>query len=737
MKFHSSLCTCASQTKVGDKEITVPSGHLMGQITDMAASHNLIIEGGANPNVGLAGYLTGGGYMVPLARNVVWVLPRGNTRRNSTRSSPYIQVHFVQSASHIPREPQCYPWQTSKCCLNVIAYVHGSASTVTGIGLSPAVGYSYLYEMHGPKWVVTEDPKDQDPPMKSSIYKEDCEVFRTIYNKTRGHKTLYVCGTDEYGTATEAKAIEEKTTPSKLCEKYHKLHAAIYEWFEIDFDIFGRTSTPQQTEIAQDIFRQLYKNDYLITRESRQPYCENHRSFLADRFIEGTCPKCGYEDARGDQCDKCGSVDYEALDLINPRCKICPASTPVVRGTRHMHLKLDKLQPAIEEWFTEACEKGAWSKNGRLITESWLKDGLRERSITRDLTWGTPVPVDVFTATNDEAEIFKDKVFYVWFDACIGYVSITANYTHEWERWWREPNDVQLYHPGTQIGTGQKWVKSFHLSTTEYLNYENGKFSKSRGIGVFGDTAQKSGVAPDVWRYYLLKNRPETADAHFEWRSFIEANNSELLAKFGNFVNRVIKFVNVNYASVVPDYTTRIGDPCFDKPKAQINEHLAEYVTNLDSVNLREGLAIAMAIAQAGNNLLQSNGFNNKLVKDEVEKAAAVTGIAINLVYLLASIFGPYLPASSSSILEQLGGPPLMLIPDRWSADNLKPGHVIGKAKHLFSVIDSKKEDEWREMYGGTQAERAKKAEDAAKAALKKAAAKARKAEAKAKKAAV
>ena len=234
---------------------------------------------------------------------------------------------------------------------------------------------------------------------------------------------------------------------------------------------------------------------------------------------------------------------------------------------------------------------------------------------------------------------------------------------------------------------------------------------------------------------------------------FIEANNSELLAKFGNFgrpcratgrdekltcvsVNRVIKFINVNYASTVPDYTVKMADPSFDKAKAQINEHLTEYVTNLESVYLREGLTSAMAMAQAGNNFLQSNGFNNRLVKDEPEKAAAVTGIAINLVYLLASIFRPYLPASSSSILEQLGGPPLLLIPNQWSADGLKPGHEIGQAKHLFSVIDPKKEDEWREMYGGTQAERAKKEEEAAKVAARKAAAKTKKAEAKAKKAA-
>ena len=264
------------------------------------------------------------------------------------------------------------------------------------------------------------------------------------YCKARGYTTLFVCGTDEYGTATETKALEEGVTPRQLCDKYNKIHDDIYKWFEIDFDHFGRTSTQQQKDITQDIFRRLYANDYLVEKTSRQPYCEKHKSFLADRFIEGTCPKCGYNDARGDQCDRCGSVDYEALDLINARCKVDPDTTPVVRETRHIHLKLDVLQPQIEQWFEKACKDGGWSSNGKIITEAWLKKGLRARGITRDLKWGTPIPLDVFTDEKDK-EIYRDKVFYVWFDACIGYVSITANYTDQWEKWWKEPENVKLY----------------------------------------------------------------------------------------------------------------------------------------------------------------------------------------------------------------------------------------------------------------------------------------------------
>ncbi|KAI9841700.1 MAG: putative methionine--tRNA ligase, cytoplasmic protein rar1 [Sclerophora amabilis] len=563
------------------------------------------------------------------------------------------------------------------------------------------------------------------------------------FSKLRNRPTLFICGTDEYGTATETKALEDGVSPKELCDKYHVLHADVYKWFEIGFDYFGRTTTHEQTEIAQDIFLKLHKNGYLEEKTTRQPYCEQHSSFLADRFVEGQCPRCSYEDARGDQCDKCGNL-LDPFDLINPRCKIDGAA-PISRDTMHIHLLLDKLQPAIEAWSSKSSEVGAWSRNGRIITESWLKEGLKDRGITRDLKWGTPVPLPGF----------ENKVLYVWFDACIGYVSITANYTKDWELWWRDPENVELYQflgkdnvpfhtvifPGSQIGTGDVWTQLNHLSTTEYLNYENGKFSKSRGIGVFGNNARDTNIPPSVWRYYLLSSRPETSDTQFEWRSFIAKNNSELLANLGNFVNRLIKFTNAKYDSQVPDYlpalreskpdsvaatapTTSAPDPTtFSTFITDISALLAAYVADLEAVHLRSGLEKAMAISARGNLFLQQNRLDNALLASHPTHAAGVVGLGLNLVYLLASCFSPYMPSTSTSILQQLGSPPQLSIPDGgWSPerDFLPPSHQIGKAAYLFTRIDEKKEEEWRAMFGGTQAERIKKEEETARKAAKK-----------------
>ncbi|KAF4803955.1 hypothetical protein TURU_011785 [Turdus rufiventris] len=253
------------------------------------------------------------------------------------------------------------------------------------------------------------------------------------YCRLRNWNTLFVCGTDEYGTATETRALEEGLSPQQLCDRYHALHADIYSWFRISFDYFGRTTTPQQTRIAQDIFQRLLARGFLLQDTLEQLRCESCGRYLADRFVEGTCPFCGYAEARGDQCEKCGKL-INAVELKNPQCKIC-RGTPVVTPTQHLFLDLPKLEGPLEAWLERTWAAGDWTANARHITRTWLRDGLKPRCITRDLTWGTPVPLDGF----------RDKVFYVWFDAPIGYLSITANYTEHWERWWKNPQQVELY----------------------------------------------------------------------------------------------------------------------------------------------------------------------------------------------------------------------------------------------------------------------------------------------------
>ncbi|KAK7752644.1 hypothetical protein SLS62_005413 [Diatrype stigma] len=574
------------------------------------------------------------------------------------------------------------------------------------------------------------------------------------YCRGRGYRTVYVCGSDEYGTASETKALEEGMDPASLCAKYHALHKEIYDWFRIGFDVFGRTPTVQQTEIVQKVFSDLWRNGYIEERETIQPYCPAHQSFLADRFVEGECSLCHDPGARGDQCDRCGSLldplqpvetsgdnkqegERSTGWLINPRCKL-DGATPERRATKHLFLRLDALQDEMVKWFSGASAE--WSANCIAITKSWIDKGLQARGITRDLKWGVPIPKGLDGL--DDAE-YAAKVFYVWFDACIGYVSITKAYTDgddltgtKWEQWWKNPENVSLYQfmgkdnvpfhtiifPASQIGTKENWTKVSRLSTTEYLNYEGGKFSKSRNVGVFGNSAKETGIDADIWRYYLLSRRPEVADSEFRWQEFIDGNNNDLLKNLGNFSQRIIKFCAAKMDSVVPDYES-FSDPdgAFKAYKDEVNSLLQTYISNLEDNKLRAGLATILTISGRGNKLLQDNTLSNQLLAEDPARCAAVIGTGLNTLHLLASILSPYMPTIAESIFRQLGVEPKVSIPSTWTADFIKPGQAIGKAEALFSIIPASKADEWRDMYGGDELRKQKQLE-AEKAAAKKAA---------------
>lgn len=445
------------------------------------------------------------------------------------------------------------------------------------------------------------------------------------YSRLVGNNTLYICGTDEYGTATETKALEEKCTPQELCDKFHHLHKGIYEWFDIDFDHFGRTSTPVHTKITHEIFNNLNNSGFIRKKEIEQYKCPNCNIFLADRFIIGTCyhKPCTFEEARGDQCDACGKL-INATDLINPKCKICKG-TPQLAKSSHFFLELPDVESKLKEWVDKASEEGSWSNNSKTITNAFMSDGLKPRCITRDLKWGVDVPT--------EDPEMKDKVFYVWFDAPIGYISITANFVGEenWRQWWKNPEGVKLYQfmgkdnvtfhtvifPSTLIGTGEKFSLVHHLSTTEYLNYENKKFSKTHNTGVFGDQAKTTGIPSEVWRYYLLAVRPEQSDTDFKWTDFVAKNNNELLANLGNLINRVLAFLGKYYKLTVPKaYNINEKDIEFFKV---VEKHVLEYVKNLENVKIKDGLRVFMELSSHGNGYFQENA-PWELIKTDPER---------------------------------------------------------------------------------------------------------------------
>ncbi|KAH8878319.1 Methionine--tRNA ligase, cytoplasmic [Schistosoma japonicum] len=434
-----------------------------------------------------------------------------------------------------------------------------------------------------------------------------------LYCDLAGHNVLSICGTDEYGTATEAKAVSENMTPREICDKYFKLHCEIYKWFQIEFDYFGRTTTTKHTEIVQELFKRLWDKGFISEDSVEQLYCEKCVKFLADRFVEGVCPLCKYNDARGDQCDKCGRL-MNAIELIEPRCKTC-CQKPVVRSSRHLFLDLPKIEDKLNTFVEQRINDPScfWTSNACTISNSWLRDGLKPRCITRDLHWGVPVPL----------EAYKEKVFYVWFDAPIGYLSITANYTKHWQQWWQPSSDddveIELFQfmakdnvpfhaiifPACLLAADAGHTLVKHLLSTEYMNYENTKFSKSRGIGVFGDDAIKSGVVSDVWRFYLLYRRPESQDSDFMWEDFMLVNNSELLNNLGNFVNRSLSFVSRFFNSMIPPITKL--DPVDTEFLARINNLFATYIRNMESCHFRDAIRSVLAISRLGNGYFQTN----------------------------------------------------------------------------------------------------------------------------------
>ncbi len=521
------------------------------------------------------------------------------------------------------------------------------------------------------------------------------------YCRLAGYETMWICGTDEYGTATETKALEEGITPRELCDRYNAIHRDIYRWFNISFDHFGRTSVPVHTEITQHIFLKLHENGYIVERTTSQPFCERDQRFLADRYVLGTCPRCGYKDARGDQCESCGAL-LDPGELIDSRCSVC-GTRPVIRETRHLYIDLVRILPKLRNWIERAAERGFWARNAVQMTYAWMRDGLKERAITRDLKWGIPVPLDGF----------RNKVFYVWFDAPIGYISITADYTKDWERWWRDPDEVKLYQfigkdnipfhtvifPSSLLGTGERWTTLHHMSSTEYLNYEGGKFSKTRGIGVFGTDASETGIPADAWRFYMLYNRPEKSDYLFTWKDFQEKVNSELIGNLANLVNRTLQFVQRFYAGRVP-----AGRPDETLWK-EVRGAEAEIGALLEKVELRDAFHHVFALSSVGNKRFQDGEPWKKITEDP----AATADLIWNLVYLvrdLAILVAPYIPQTADRIAAMLGAPRIA-----WAdLGRLEGLQDIRPPELLFKRLEDTEIEALRERFAGNQKDRAAQA---------------------------
>jgi methionyl-tRNA synthetase len=536
--------------------------------------------------------------------------------------------------------------------------------------------------------------------------------------RLRGYETLYICGTDEYGTATETRASKEGITPRELCDRYYAIHNDIYKWFGIAFDRFGRTSTPVHTEVTQDIFRKLDAAGFIIEHEIEQLYCKSCGRFLADRYVVGICPHCGSVNARGDQCEDCGKL-LDPTELKEPKCSICGA-VPLIEKTKHLYINLPLIRERLEEWLKTASKNGFWANNAIQMSQAWIRDGLRERAITRDLKWGIPVP----------KAGYEKKVFYVWFDACIGYISITGNLGEErggdWrsfvDYWWKSPGETELFQfigkdnipfhtvifPSSQLGSGNDWTMLHHMSSTEYLNYESGKFSKSRGVGVFGTDVMETGIPADVWRFYIYYNRPEKSDTLFTWKDFQEKVNGELIGNLGNLVNRTLSFVIRYYGGNIPAAESESAGFW-----NTIKKYEDEVTDALERADLRDAFHAIFGMSSFANKSFQ----DGEPWKKRLEEPAAAAALIRNLTFVvrdIAVLIQPFMPQTAEKVASFFGltfGNELVYVKEtgKISWDDLGkpegPDKVV-KCDVLFSKLEPEMIAEFRARYSGSQTDR-------------------------------
>ena len=504
------------------------------------------------------------------------------------------------------------------------------------------------------------------------------------YLRRRGEDVLYICGSDEHGVPITIKARQQGVSPQDVVDKYHKIIKDSFSGLGINFDIYGRTSSDVHHANAAAFFRKLYDEGKFITRTSEQYYDPEAQTFLADRYIVGTCPRCGNEGAYGDQCEKCGST-LSPEELINPKSKLSGAK-PIKKKTTHWYLPLQDYEPWLREWILEGHQE--WRSNVYGQVKSWLDGGLQPRAVTRDLDWGVPVPV----------EGAEGKVLYVWFDAPIGYISNTQELLPDsWEQWWKSP-DTRLVHfigkdnivfhcivfPAMLKAYGDGYVLPDNVPANEFLNLEGDKISTSRGWAVWAhEYLQDFPGKEDVLRYVLTANAPETKDNDFSWKDFQQRNNSELVAIFGNFVNRAMVLTHKYFGGKVP--ACGALEDIDKEVLAEIPALKASMEKNIEGFKFREALKDAMGIARVGNKYI-SDTEPWKVAKTDLDRTATILNISLQICADLAIAFEPFTRFAAKRLREMLGSGLDWEVHGRPQV--LPAGHQLGEPELLFAKIE-------------------------------------------------
>ena len=535
------------------------------------------------------------------------------------------------------------------------------------------------------------------------------------YLRARGHEVLFLCATDEHGTPAELAAAKAGKPVAEYCAEMHDVQAEIAKGFRLSFDHFGRSSSPQNHALTQAFAGRL--NEMGLIREvvEEQVYSHADGRFLPDRYIEGTCPNCGFESARGDQCDNC-TKQLDPTDLINPRSAISGATDLEVRETKHLYLRQSELKGDIADWIGSKTD---WPILTTSIAKKWLTDGdgLQDRGITRDLDWGIPVK----NGTDDWPGM-EGKVFYVWFDAPIEYIAcaqewVDAGYGADWERWWRTEkgaDDVTytqfmgkdnvpfhtLSFPATIMGMKQDWKLVDYIKSFNYLNYDGGQFSTSRGRGVFMDQALEI-LPSDYWRWWLLSHAPESSDAEFTWENFQTDVNKDLADVLGNFVSRITKFCRSKFSQAVPE------GPAYGPHEqaliADLTGKLADYQTHMDTMEVRKSAADLRAIWVLGNEYLQAVAPWTTF-KTDPDQAAMQVRMGLNLCRLYGVLSAPFIPDASAEILAAMNASDATWPDDIAAAVNALPiGHAFQVPDITFRKITDDERATWAAKFAGTR----------------------------------